>query len=73
MKYMLLIYMNEQAMNDSEREQCYVESTRLANELHAKGQYVTCSPLQPVGQTSVRSLCPTGPHPPSRETEGKSK
>jgi hypothetical protein len=27
MKYMLLIYMNENAMNETEREQCYKDST----------------------------------------------
>ena len=40
MKYMLLIYMDEKAMSDSEREACYVESARITRELHAKGQYV---------------------------------
>jgi hypothetical protein len=55
MKYMLLIYMNEQAMNDSERERCYVESAALTRDLHARGQYVSASPLQPVASaTSVR-------------------
>jgi hypothetical protein len=55
MKYMLLIYMNEQAMSDAERQQCYVESAGLARDLHASGQYVMASPLHPVATaTSVR-------------------
>jgi hypothetical protein len=55
MKYMLLIYMNEQAMNDNEREHCYVESAALTRDLHARGQYVSASPLHPVASaTSVR-------------------
>jgi hypothetical protein len=55
MKYMLLVYMNENAMNGSEREQCYAESTALTQELHSGRQYVTASPLQPVSTaTSVR-------------------
>ena len=33
MKYMLLIYMEEKALNEAEREHCYVESTELADEL----------------------------------------
>ena len=33
MKYMLLIYMHEQAMNQAEREQCYVDSTQLTQQL----------------------------------------
>jgi hypothetical protein len=36
MKYMLLVYMNENAMNGSEREQCYAESTALTQELHSR-------------------------------------
>jgi hypothetical protein len=55
MKYMLLIYMGEQAMNQEEREHCYVESTQLARDLHANGQYLAANPLHPVSTaTSVR-------------------
>ena len=55
MKYMLLIYMNENAMNETERAQCYVDSTQLAHDLKARGQYVAAAPLQPVATaTSVR-------------------
>ena len=55
MKYMLLVYMNENAMNGTEREQCYAESTALTQELHSRRQYITASPLQPVSTaTSVR-------------------
>jgi hypothetical protein len=55
MKYMLLIYADEQAWTESERELCYGESTELACQLKASGQYVAASPLQPVSSaTSVR-------------------
>jgi hypothetical protein len=55
MKYMLLIYADEQAWTESERELCYGESTELAHQLKAKGQYLAASPLQPVATaTSVR-------------------
>lgn len=55
MKYLLLIYMNEGAMNDGEREQCYTDSTQLAHDLHAKNQFLGANPLQPVSTaTSVR-------------------
>ena len=37
MKFMLLIYLDEKAMNDAQRQDCYGESTRLAHDLHAKG------------------------------------
>jgi hypothetical protein len=52
---MLLIYLDEQALPEAERQQCYVESAHLAQELHATGQYVAASPLHPVSTaTSVR-------------------
>jgi hypothetical protein len=55
MKYMLLVYLGENAMNETEREHCYVESTQLAHDLKASGQYVSANPLHPVATaTSVR-------------------
>lgn len=55
MKYMLLIYMDELALNEAEREECYKESTQLAHQLKANGQYLSANPLQPTTlATSVR-------------------
>ena len=55
MKYMLLIYADEQVRTDAEREQCYQESAQFARELESKGQYIAASPLQPVATaTSIR-------------------
>jgi hypothetical protein len=54
MKYMLLIYLGENAMTDSEREHCYIESTQLCHDLQSKGQYLSANPLQPV--TTATSL-----------------
>ena len=55
MRYMLLIYADEQAWTEDERERCYGESTDLAHHLKSKGQYLAASPLQPVATaTSVR-------------------
>ena len=55
MKYMLLIYMGENAMNEAEREHCYQESSQFAHELHSNGRYLAANPLQPVATaTSVR-------------------
>jgi hypothetical protein len=55
MKYMLLIYTDEAARTDSEREHCFAESTRLTHELQAAGQYLAALPLHPVATaTSVR-------------------
>jgi hypothetical protein len=55
MKYMLLIYMGQNAMSEADREHCYAESKQLAHDLKAKGQYLAASPLHPVSEaTSVR-------------------
>lgn len=76
MKYMLLIYGDERALNDAEREQCYRESTELAHQLHAAGQYLAASPLQPTSTaTSVRvrngkPLVTDGPFAETREQLG---
>ncbi len=76
MKYMLLVYMNEQAMSDEEREHCYVESAQLTQELNAKGQHLDASPLHPVATaTSVRvrdgkRLVTDGPFAETREQLG---
>lgn len=55
MKYMLLIYSDEQAWTDEDRQHCFEESTRLTHELAANGQYLAAAPLHPVATaTSVR-------------------
>ena len=55
MKYMLLIYGDEQALSETERQECYVESTQLAHDLHSSGQYVAANPLHPTAMaTSVQ-------------------
>src|SRR5438067_13789057 len=55
MKYMLLVYMNEQAMTDEERAHCYVESAQLTQTLNTNGQYVAAGPLHSgATATSVR-------------------
>jgi hypothetical protein len=52
---MLLIYLEEQALNDQEREQCYIDSARLAQDLEATGRYIAASPLHPASTaTTVR-------------------
>jgi hypothetical protein len=76
MKYMLLIYLDEQALSESEREQCYVESAQLARDLDAKGKYLAAAPLHPVSTaTSVRMregkrLITDGPFAETREQFG---
>jgi hypothetical protein len=56
MKYMLLIYHDEQAaLSETERQQCYEESMQLAQQIHSAGQYLAANPLHPTAMaTSVR-------------------
>jgi hypothetical protein len=76
MKYMLLIYQDEQVLNQTEREECYVESAQLAHDLHAAGRYLAASPLHSVSTaTSVRvrdgkRLITDGPFAETREQLG---
>jgi len=55
MKYLLLIYFEEHALTEAGRQDCYQESTQLAHQLKANGQYLSAHPLQPTATaTSVR-------------------
>jgi hypothetical protein len=55
MKYLLLIYMDEQSLSATERQACYVESMQLAHELKSNRQYLASNPLHPTAMaTSVR-------------------
>ncbi len=73
---MLLVYLDEQVLNDAEREQCYVDSTLLTQDLQKNGQYVAAAPLHPVSTaTSVqvregKSLVTDGPFAETREQLG---
>ena len=74
MKYMLLVYLDEQALSESEREHCYVESAQLTQQLNSSGQYLDASPLHPISTaTSVRvgkRLVTDGPFAETREQLG---
>lgn len=55
MKYMLLIYSPENAWSPDEWKQCVETSMGICEEMDAKGQFLTASPLHPVATaTSVR-------------------
>ena len=56
MKYMLLTYLDEQALGKSERQAYYTQSTQLAQELLRSGHYLAAATLHPtVTATSVGS------------------
>jgi hypothetical protein len=73
---MLLIYGDETALSETEREACYVESTQLAHEIQSKGQYLAANSLHPTAMaTSVRvregkRLVTDGPFAETREQLG---
>jgi hypothetical protein len=76
MKYMLLIYMGEDAMTERERTDCYAESAGLARDLHAAGKFVSANPLQPVASASSvrvregKRMVTDGPFAETREQLG---
>jgi len=76
MKYMLLIYTDENSWTEAERENCYEESTEFAHKLKANGQFLATAPLLPVAAaTSVqvrdgKRLVTDGPFAETREQLG---
>ncbi|MEG4197385.1 YciI family protein [Microcoleus sp. Pol12A5] len=76
MKYILLIYSDENAWTESERQQCYAESLQLTQELQANNQYLGASPLHSIATaTSIRvrdgkKLVTDGPFAETREQLG---
>jgi hypothetical protein len=73
---MLLVYLEEKALSEGEREHCYVESAQLAQDLSSSGKYLSAGPLHPVAMaTSVRvrngkRLVTDGPFAETREQLG---
>lgn len=76
MKYMLLVYSDEQVWGEGQRDQCYEESAQLARELKASGHLLATSPLHLTATaTSVRvrdgkRLVTDGPFAETREQLG---
>lgn len=76
MKYMLLVYLNEEVLSQEERDYCYVKSAQLTQDLNSTGQYLDASPLHPISTaTSVRvrdgkRLVTDGPFAETREQLG---
>jgi len=76
MKYMLLVYGNEQASDDAEKEQCRQESAELVHQVRSTGRYFAAAPLHPVSTaTCVRvregkPLVTDGPFAETREQLG---
>lgn len=79
MKYILLVHHNEDnfaGLPVPEQQQMREESVRLANQIHARGQYIDAAPLHPTSMTtsvSVREgkrIITDGPYVETREHLG---
>jgi hypothetical protein len=76
MKYMLLIYLDENGLSETERSQCYEDSAQFAVQLSKSAQYLGAGPLHPTSTaTSVRMrdnkrLVTDGPFAETREQLG---
>ena len=76
MKYILLIYADENAWTESERQACYAESTQLAQKLKTGGQLLATAPLQSVSTATCiqvrngKHLVTDGPYAETREQLG---
>jgi hypothetical protein len=75
-RYMLLIYGDEQILGEDERQRCYAESAQLAHELALAGQFLATAPLHSTAtatSVSVRGgkrLITDGPFAETREQLG---
>jgi hypothetical protein len=76
MKYAMLIYLDETASSEKQREECYRDSAQLAQDLNTDGKYLSAVPLHPTATaTSVRvrgdkRMVTDGPFAETREQLG---
>jgi hypothetical protein len=78
-KYILLVHHNEEnfaRLPEAEQRRMRDESVRVANEVHANGQYLDAAPLQPTGMTTTvrvrdgKAVITDGPFVETREHLG---
>jgi hypothetical protein len=76
MKYLWLIFLDEQALRETTREECDAETVPLTSQLKSCGPYLAANPLHPTSTaTSVRvcdgnALVTDGPFAETREQLG---
>lgn len=76
MKYMLLIYLDENSLSEPQRAKCYQDSAQYAAQLSKTGNYIGAGPLHPTSTaTSVRvrdekRMVTDGPFAETREQLG---
>lgn len=76
MKYLLLVHHSEEnfaKFSEATRQQMLAESVKLTHQLHANGQYLHASPLQPTSTATIvrvrdgKSFVTDGPFVETRE------
>jgi uncharacterized protein YndB with AHSA1/START domain len=76
MQYMLLIYLAERALDETERQECYRDSIQLAHELRSAGRYLDAAPLHSTSMAASvrvregRRFVTDGPFAETREQLG---
>ena len=76
MRYLLLIYSEEEVLTDAVRQKCYRESAAVANQLKSTGQYLGSAPLQTVATATTvkvrdgKRMVTDGPFAETREQLG---
>ena len=77
MKYMLLIYSDEKASTEDQRQECFAESRQLTHDLKAQGHFLAAwAPLHPVATATTvqvrqgKRLVTDGPFAETREQLG---
>ena len=76
MKYILLVYEDENLLDDTIHQACRAEATQICHDLAGVGKFIAASPLQPTAvATSVRvrqgkRLVTDGPFAETREQLG---
>jgi hypothetical protein len=76
MKYLWLIYLDEQALRETQRQECDAESVQLTSQLKSRGPYLAANPRHPTSTaTSIRvgdgnALVTDGPFAETREQIG---
>jgi hypothetical protein len=76
MKYMLLVYSDENAWTETDRQHCFDESIQLVHQLDSEGKYLGASPLHPTSTATCvriregRRLVTDGPFAETKEQLG---
>jgi hypothetical protein len=57
MKYLWLIYLDEQALRETKRQECDAEPVQLTSHLKSRGPSLAANPWHPTSTTSSVRVC----------------